>query len=704
MTRNAWLWLVSVLTLLALASTYVYEPVPDTVTLSPRTRIGWSAPPRLLAGDGVRGWRDGAPLQARFSDPYGIARAADGTLFIADAGDSNRIRRIGVDGAVATFAGSTEGFRDGAGALAAFNTPSGLALDGAGNLYVADTGNHAIRRVAPDGTVTTLAGSGVAGFRDGPGAQAQFNGPIGVAVDDAGQVYVADTYNDRIRVIGRDGTVRTLAGGDFPGDVDGVGIAARFDTPSALAVDRRGNVWVADTRNNTIRHVSKQGVVTTLPLQDATGAQAALRRPVSIAVTREGVLYVGELFHGRVLQVVPGGPTSPVAVAVAVAVAGAGKRLARPTGLALAPDGTLYVADATAYRVHALDPAAPAGVADALAATGPSPANPLPATLGRWPLRPQDGWHEVVGTLGEVRGNYQGESRDHLHNGLDVRGDVGQEVVAIADGKVSNPLASWGQVGQLGEGMALDDVSYIHMRVGRTARGEPIDPARFVPVFDAAGSLERMRVRRGTRFRAGDVLGTINAMAHVHLIVGTSGYERNAIALGFRNYSDRYAPHIDAIELLDAAEQPLQQMQDGRVLLGRDLDGVQIVVDAWDQVDNNLPRRRLGLHALGYQWLDAAGTPLPGFEAPRMSIDFDLMPTDEAVKLAYAADSGITVHGSSVTRFRYVVTNTVRGGTLATGAWRPRELAAGDYLLRITAKDYSGNLATAGRDLPVRLH
>jgi hypothetical protein len=306
--------------------------------------------------------------------------------------------------------------------------------------------------------------------------------------------------------------------------------------------------------------------------------------------------------------------------------------------------------------------------------------------------------------LGEVRGNYHGESRDHLHNGLDVRGDVGQEVVAIADGKVSNPSASWGRVGQLGEGMALDDVSYIHMRVGRTASGEWIDPARFVPVFDAAGSLERMRVRRGTRFRAGDVLGTINAMAHVHLVVGTSGYERNAIALGFRNYSDRYAPRIDAIELLDATEQPLRQMQDGRVLLGRDLDGVQIVVDAWDQVDNNLPRRRLGLHALGYQWLDAAGTPLPGFEAPRMSIDFDLMPTDEAVKVAYAASSGITVHGSSVTRFRYVVTNTVRGATFGTGTWQPRELAAGDYLLRITAKDYSGNVAIAGRDLPVRLH
>ena len=126
-------------------------------------------------------------------------------------------------------------------------------------------------------------------------------------------------------------------------------------------------------------------------------------------------------------------------------------------------------------------------------------------------------------------------------------------------------------------------------------------------------------------------------------------------------------------------------------------------MDAWAQIDRNLPRRRLGLHSLGYQWLDAAGQPLPGYAVPRMSIDFGLMPTDEAVKIAYAPDSGITVHGNSVTRFRYVVTNTVRGGELATGAWQPRELPAGDYVLRITARDYSGNIATGGRDLPVRL-
>jgi hypothetical protein len=356
------------------------------------------------------------------------------------------------------------------------------------------------------------------------------------------------------------------------------------------------------------------------------------------------------------------------------------------------------VADATSYRIQKISPLA-AGDALAPAIVGPAAENPLPATAGRWPLRPQDGWHEVVGTLGEVRGNYQGENRDHLHSGLDIRGDVGAEVMAIADAKVSSPSGTWG-MGELGEGIALDSISYIHMRVGRTAQEKVIDTKRFHLLLDDTGAHERIRVPRGTRFKAGDMLGTINRMAHVHLSVGASGFERNAAALGFKGYADSYPPRIDSIRLFDVLEQPLLQKQKGRLVVPRDLAGVRIVVDAWDQVDRNLPRRRLGLHALGYQILGSDGTPLPGYEAPLMNIRFDRMPADsEAVKIAYAPDSGITVHGSAVTRFQYVVTNTVRDGVLATGFWQPSELPAGDYTVRITAEDYSGNLASAKRDL-----
>src|SRR5690606_2747322 len=197
---------------------------------------------------------------------------------------------------------------------------------------------------------------------------------------------------------------------------------------------------------------------------------------------------------------------------------------------------------------------------------------------------------------------------------------------------------------------------------------------------------------------------SINNQAHVHLAVGPSGYERNAVRLGFANYADSVAPTIDDIALLDGSDQRLTERVDGRLRVLRDGGGLQLVVEAWDQVDHNLPRRRLGLYSLGYQILDAGGLPLPGYEQPRTNLVFNRMPPQRAaVKAAYAADSGITVHGSHRTRFRYVLTNTVRDGELATGLWQPEELPAGDYIIRITAQDYSGNTAIEGRELPVRL-
>lgn len=694
MNRKAWSWAAVALIAAALAATFVFAPsAPDHAGPAP-TPFGWTAQLRLVAGDGVRGMRNGPVARARFDDPYGIARDVEGTLYVADAGDNNRIRRIGTDGTVTTLAGFSEGFADGEGTAARFNTPSGLALDGAGNLYVADTGNHAIRRITPLGAVSTLAGTGVAGFRDGPAAQAQFNGPIGVAVDAHGNVFVADTYNDRIRRIDTQGQVSTLAGGERPGNTDGIGMQARFDTPTALAVDAQGIVWVADTGNNAIRRVASDGTVAT----PWYAAQEALHRPMSLALTHDGVLYVGEMSWGRVIQISRDGQPRVLTGATQA------QRLSRPAGLALDARGGLWVSDASSHRLHriaAVDKAT-AAAAPAAGAIGPAPGDPLPATAGRWPLRPQDGWHEVVGTLGEVRGNFSGESRDHLHGGLDIRGDVGAQVLAIVDGKVSSPSAAWG-LDQQGEGLAIDGLGYIHMRVGRDARDAVSDPSRFHLLHDEAGGTERMRVLRGTRFRAGDVLGTINRMAHVHLSVGASGFERNAVALGFRGYADHYAPRIDGIELLDASDVPLARRADGRIAVPPGM-GVQIVVDAWDQVDDNLPRRRLGLYALGYQILRADGTPLPGFEAPRMNIEFNRMPADgDAVKVIYAAGSGITVHGSAATDFRYVVTNVVRDGVLSAGIWKPDGLPPGDYTLRITARDYSGNVAVGGRDLALSL-
>jgi sugar lactone lactonase YvrE len=350
MSRKPWLWIAVVLIAAALAATFFFATkTPDSPTPAP-TPFGWAAQLRLAAGDGVRGMRNGPVARARFDDPYGVAVSEDGTLYVADAGDNNRIRRVGTDGAVTTLAGFAEGFADGDGTAARLNTPSGLALDRAGNLYVADTGNHAIRKVTPLGRVTTVAGTGVAGFRDGARSQAQFNGPIGVAVDARGSVYVADTYNDRIRKIDPQGQVTTLAGGDRPGNLDGAGAAARFDTPTALAVDAQGIVWVADSRNNAIRRIALDGTVSTPYYAGPDGAVPTLRRPMSLAVTHDGLLYVGEMSWGRVFQLSRDG-RAQVLTGVTQK-----QRLSRPAGLAVDAQGALLVADAGSRRLYRIVP------------------------------------------------------------------------------------------------------------------------------------------------------------------------------------------------------------------------------------------------------------------------------------------------------------------------------------------------------------
>jgi hypothetical protein len=210
----------------------------------------------------------------------------------------------------------------------------------------------------------------------------------------------------------------------------------------------------------------------------------------------------------------------------------------------------------------------------------------------------------------------------------------------------------------------------------------------------------RVRVRRGTRFAPGDVLGSINPMAHVHLWMGVSGYGLNPLRLGLRDFVDTVAPRIGAIELRDAADVRLVKREAGRLLLPR--GELTLVVDAWDQVDGNLPRRRLGLYSLGYRWLRVDGTPVPGFEQPRIAIEFARLPGDEVVKDYYADRSGITVQGSSETHFRYRV-GRAAGDAGGPPPFSTAELAPGDYVLRVVAKDFSGNEATAGRDVPVRV-
>ena len=653
------------------------------------TTFGWPTAPTTLAGTGARGFNDGAGPTARFSDPFAVAVDAKGALYVADAGDTNRIRRIAPDGRTTTLPGT-------------FDTPSGLAVDKAGNIYVADTGANLVRKVGRDGTVTTIAGDGAAGFRDGPAAQAQFNGPVGIAVDAGGNVYVADTYNDRIRLITPAGQVKTLAGGAVPGFVDGKGAQSALDTPCGLALDPTGALLIADTGNDAIRKLDKNGVVTTVARAAPDDRHAALQAPIGLAATPDGYLYVATFFRGQILEMSPQGKLLVLTGRDAGVPQNVALRLARPAGLAVDRHGALYVAEAAGYAIRKLSPRHP-GDAEPVPAPDAPPAPP--AALGvasfPWPVKPQWSWHEVVGDMGEVRGDYKGERRDHLHAGLDVRANVGETVLAVADEKVESPLPDWNPEG-LSEGLQIDQFTYIHMRVGRTPTGAALDPARFRFIRDAAGKLVSVQVKRGTRFHVGDPLGTVNRMAHVHLELGPRGGDANPMALRFVGLSDHIAPHISGIQLFDASGRQLTGQDRGRLVVPRAAGPLSIVVDAWDQVDGDAARRRLGLYRAGFQILNADGSPMKGFERPLVNIEFDRLPrAPEATKIAYAPASGDTVHGAEETRFLYVVTNRVRSGRAETGGWRLANLAPGDYTVRILAADYAGNVAIDGRDMPI---
>lgn len=658
----------------------------DTRWLAPRqTPFGWPAALTTMAGEGVRGIVDGAPAKARFDDPFGVAIDRRGALYVADA---NRIRRIYPDGSVTTLPGT-------------FDTPSGVAIDSAGNVIVADTGANRIRRISPSGAVITLAGDGMAGDRDGLAAQARFNGPIGIAVDGKGNVYVADSYNDRIRLITADGQVRTLAGQDGPGFADGQGSAAAFDTPTGIALDRHGAVLVADTGNNAVRKIEPDGRVSTLARTDPADGTGLLNGIVGLVPTWDGFVYIASYGRGRIVQMSPSGALRVLVGAGSTIDGNAALRLTGPAGLAIDRAGALYVADASAYAIRKISPR-PNGAVP-VAAASPDPALPALVQAGvfPWPLKPQSGWHEVVGDMGEVRGNYQGESRDHLHAGLDISAPVGKPVLASAEETVRDPMPNWDVEG-LAEGLRIDQMTYIHMRVGRTAAGAPLDPARFQLIRDAEGRVTRVRVKRGTRFRVGDPLGTINRMAHVHLELGPPRAKVNALLLHFPGFGDHIAPRIEDVHILDATGRRLAEMQKGRLIVPAAAGAVSIVAEAWDQVDGNAARRRLGLYRAGFQILKAGGAPVPGFEQPRITLEFDRMPTaPDAAKIAYAPASGDAVHSDQRTRFLYVVTNRVHSGRAEQGGWNPADPPPGDYTIRIYAADRAGNIASTGRDLQI---
>jgi len=272
-----------------------------------------------LAGTRVPGFSgDGGPAAAaQLNAPHGITADAAGNVYIADS-KNNRVRRVRIDGIIETVAGNGLSGAAGDGApatAAAVGPPSGVALDAAGNLYISQQTAHVIRRVAPNGIITTIAGTGTAGYSGdgGPATQAQMRGPIGIASDSAGNLYVAEQPNHLIRKISAAGIITTVAGNGtqgFSGD-GGPATKASLDGPFGVAVDRVGNVYLTDSRNERIRWVHLDGTITTVAGNGTPGfsgdggspTAAQLQGPHGVLVDGSGNLLIADSANDRVRRV-----------------------------------------------------------------------------------------------------------------------------------------------------------------------------------------------------------------------------------------------------------------------------------------------------------------------------------------------------------------------------------------------------------------
>ncbi len=299
-----------------------------------------------IAGNGIAGYGgdNGAADSAQLNGPQGIAVDSSGNLYIADA-VNNVIRKVS-NGTITTFAGGgtlvyPNGVGDDGPAAGGYlSGPYGVAVDSAGNVYIADTFNNRVRKVSTNGIITTIAGTGYAGSSgdSGPAASATVNHPQGVAVDSAGNIYIADTYNSRVRQVSTGGIITTVAGTGTPGSSgdSGPAASAQVDYPQGVAVDSAGNLYIADTYNNRIRQVS-HGLITTLA--------AKLSFPVGIVVDSTGHLYAAVIGSGLVCEIANGTITTIAGGAAGGNGPAVGAQLNTPYGVAVDSSGNLYVAD-----------------------------------------------------------------------------------------------------------------------------------------------------------------------------------------------------------------------------------------------------------------------------------------------------------------------------------------------------------------------
>ncbi|MHB1045548.1 MAG: SMP-30/gluconolactonase/LRE family protein [Thermoanaerobaculia bacterium] len=437
-----------------------------------------------LAGNGTQGFADGPGASAMFSYPFGVAVDASGNVYVGDPGNQ-RIRKIDIAGNVSTLAGTgTQGFADGSGASAILSYPYGVAVDASGNVYFADTYNNRIRKIDTSGNVSTLAGTGTQGFADGPGASAMFTYPGGVAVDASGSVYVADSQNNRIRKIDTSGNVSTLAGNGNRGLADGPGASAMFTYLYGVAVDASGNVYVADRDNGLIRKIDTSSNVSTLAgsgnwgFADGPGASARFANPWSVAVDASGNVYVGDSDNRRIRKIDTAGNVSTLAGSGTYGFAdgpGATARFTYPYGVAVDASGNVYVADVVSNRIRKIDTA---GNVSTLAGNGTSgfADGPGASAMFRYP----EG--VAVDSAGNV---YVGDYGNRRIRKIDTSGNVstlaGSGSYGFADGPGASAMFS------SPAGVAVDASGNVYVADSENSRIRKIDTAGNVSTLAGNG-------------------------------------------------------------------------------------------------------------------------------------------------------------------------------------------------------------------------
>lgn len=315
-----------------------------------------------FAGFLFAGYQDGPLATAQFNGPNAACFDAAGNMYVADK-FNNKIRKISTDGIVTTLAGSGEGFADGVGNAAMFFYPTGICINSTGDLFVLESFNHRVRKVTQAGVVTTVAGS-TAGNTNGVASMAKFNFPEDICIDSADNLYIADYGNNQIRKITPEGMVSTLAGSTM-GNADGIGTAAKFWAPSGICIDANNNLYVTDVNNHRIRKITPLGVVTTLAgttwgYTDGPANVAQFNSPSAICIDNNGNLYIANSGTHNIRKIdATGNVTTYAGGSTAGDVDGIGTdaRFAVPMGVCIAPNGIdIYVFQNNYGKIRKITP------------------------------------------------------------------------------------------------------------------------------------------------------------------------------------------------------------------------------------------------------------------------------------------------------------------------------------------------------------